>query len=772
MPIVSADLTATGTATVSWGEFMGGLLRSASQAVVSWTRNLADSTGVLNATGSGTMSASGSTVSTAIAVGGYTYESVTPTTFSVVSVLRRQPEPKISNTLGASMSNATFRVYGPTAPVGGQDVQLDFSDGYGVLVAGTVQTVSEVLEPFAARTWDITLIQYAWLLASRCPYGCWTGVSATTVVQALIAGFAPGFTSVNVQAALPAVTVTFNGTKTLVDCLNEIAQQVAGLVGACFFYVDVTKDVHFFETDATNLPEQLNNTTNTTLLQDPQPEYEIDDSQIRNRASILGVSTTVMADAPAGASEIEIDNGSYFTSSGMVSTGCQRIATNGSYSVSVSPARPTAPSTTGTNGGSGGGSLTFSASQANDATPPYAQPAGKIHVPVKYAFSVVEASGNESDLSDVASVGGLWTTSVGSIASVTGTTGGNVPQGILLRYKVTAYDSAGGIGILQAPNDTFITITLGGSDNAVAVALNDEWNPMTAGRHIWRQDNNTGLFYFVGSYPGRLAGTFTDTKASADLLQARANDAFGTPYFFDSTGKQVDVAIPSSAAGTSRKLYRSVGDASGQNFGPFRLLATLDAASTPYRDNNETPRPDQVLYNLSLGLSADGISSAPAGTEPPSTTPTITRTFLRVGGLSEAIPKGAKLSLFYQNDNLDSQAYYAARAGGDGIRELPTIVNESLTSYNAMAAVVAAQLSLFSSAIQTLRYSTLDNKSQVGKIIDVNLTSPPVVTTLMIQSVTLDWIRHLPGKPPRYNVVASSVKFTLNDFLRTALLAA
>ena len=59
-----------------------------------------------------------------------------------------------------------------------------------------------------------------------------------------------------------------------------------------------------------------------------------------------------------------------------------------------------------------------------------------------------------------------------------------------------------------------------------------------------------------------------------------------------------------------------------------------------------------------------------------------------------------------------------------------------------------------------------------GKTIVVNLASPPISQTLTIQSVDISEIDISPGTAPRFHVVASNVRFSLDDLIRRALVAA
>jgi hypothetical protein len=129
------------------------------------------------------------------------------------------------------------------------------------------------------------------------------------------------------------------------------------------------------------------------------------------------------------------------------------------------------------------------------------------------------------------------------------------------------------------------------------------------------------------------------------------------------------------------------------------------------------------------------------------------------------VPKGTEINIWIQRDDLVSQAEF-------GIRER-LIEDTSLMSQTLAAERGDAELDLFSQPIITVSYSTR-NPTKVGKLIDINLTNPPLVGNFAVQDVTISQIDEKPNPTgiereqlaPLYQVRASSVKFTLDDLLR------
>jgi hypothetical protein len=750
--IASGTLVVSCAATVAWvGDLIRhGTLLSFSQSTVRWTSVLAVSVGHLE--GSAAASFVGEALRTLLAVAAYTYDPVAVTLFT--GIYRLNPPPKISNALGSTLSTCTFRAIGVTAPPIGQDVVMDFADGFGELFRGTIQRVVQVFDGTPDHiSWDVTAVGYLWRLNGRSPRGCWDTVSATQVIQEAVENFAPGFNTTHVQADMPPVTLVLDGTKNFGDFLNDLANQIGASFKVDGFDI-------YFSTDPADMgesPEQLNNITNNTVLFTPQITYERDGSQIRNRATVFGASTTTKSDTLPGATEIEVANADLFTTSGLAASGCQRFRYGG-MRVTSTPV-PRAPS----------GSGLLSADQLFDAFGVFTD--GNVHSFVRYAIADVDAAGGESDLGTpvtssiwipwIDPPNGIGGTGTGGEASAS--TGGSVPDSVQLNYKRSlrttngeTFYNAGGTGI---------SIVLSPGENAVA------FSPFTpqgssirtyTGVNWWRQRQADSLWCLVGSTsPG---DPFTDTKSEAQLVQLAPLDVIGFGMnWLITTGFQVRLRIGTAPTGTTeRRVYRAVGDPfnGATSYGPYTLLTTIPGADpVEYIDNAATPRIDEILFSVLVNT----------GTPPPGALPPIVRTMLGgVSGITSRIPAGATLYLFAQADDLAAQAALATAAGGDGIREAPAIVDGSLTTPAMVQARANAEVTLFANAIETSTYSTRE-RSMPGPTIDIALTRPPITANLKIQSSTIDLIRYQPGKAPRYAVTASSIKFTIMDLMRRIL---
>ena len=144
-------------------------------------------------------------------------------------------------------------------------------------------------------------------------------------------------------------------------------------------------------------------------------------------------------------------------------------------------------------------------------------------------------------------------------------------------------------------------------------------------------------------------------------------------------------------------------------------------------------------------------------------------------GAPNAIAQGSIIHNFFQADDTASQRLLGAveldKNGNptDGIHEY-TVVDGSLKAQFQLFMRANAELELFSRPIVTVNYSTRDPKSLPGQIVHFALSNPPINGDFLIQEVTIDQIHDESDQAsPRYNVVASSVRYDLNDLLLAIL---
>jgi len=140
----------------------------------------------------------------------------------------------IRDVLNETPNTAQLTIDSP-APSAGQDLKIWLnSDDPRLLFAGAIQTDDLTFEGQRDQlVYPCTAIDDTSRLNKKRPFGTWTTTSATTVATDIVADFAPGFSTDHVEAGLPDITITFDGSEDFATCLGRIAShQKPRLIGA------------------------------------------------------------------------------------------------------------------------------------------------------------------------------------------------------------------------------------------------------------------------------------------------------------------------------------------------------------------------------------------------------------------------------------------------------------------------------------------------------------------------------------------------------------
>src|SRR6185436_12217852 len=216
--------------------------------------------------------------------------------------------------------------------------------------------------------------------------------------------------------------------------------------------------------------------------------------------------------------------------------------------------------------------------------------------------------------------------------------------------------------------------------------------------------------------------------------------------------------------------------ATGQyNAGATSILTTGAGSFAPTGGWFITSSGDRVRYAAVSGNSLTGIPVDGPGSIRTSvlysTTVVPVPALTGVTGLTVPIPRGARVHIWVQRDHVPAQDTQAAidvgnnRVLADGVYEGPILVDER-RGILSLTALCDATLAIFSRPIQTVRYATRDVKTKSGKPVTVALASPPITADLVIQEVQISEIDIAPGLYPRFEVTASSTRFSLDSLLR------
>lgn len=704
-----------------------------------------------------------------------------------------------------------------TAPVPGQDLRISLnSDTPRLLFHGTFQTVDLSYEGRPSQlAWTCQAVDDGTRANRKRPFGTWTNVSATTIAQYLIATFAPGFTAAGVQAGLPAISITFDGSDTLTSALTRITT----LIGGYFYFDDL--DLHLFLTEATDAPDDLD-TTPGRFLNDPPIHAQADDSQIRTRVYGKGHGEPLSADVAAGDTVLPVDNVVMFNP-----LGGQAIA-----GTTPDGAQSQILDYTGIELG-GAGSL-IGPSAAPSVAP---------------SLALALGTGIESGAHDYAVV---WVTAVGKtlpspISTITHATvaapvttplasNATRPYSVVDEWLVGAW----------APGDTVDVAysysfgsTIGSasmqstSASVVAVAAPDAWfhspgasakgvvirmyysaNPQVKYLWVWHRVNGGawrgwGSFGFT-NYP---SNTYTDVELTSPSIYSSVLSPPGSNPAYNQT-TLTGIAIGPSGT-TAREIYRTpigsaqlklqqtianntattgvtdatadaslganapTGDDSGLSTATGQINAgsttLLTAGAGPFETTGGWVRIGQQLVrhtgvsgNTLTGIPVSGIGAL-VNTVNYGEHVDVAPALLGVTGNALAMQKGTAVHIWVQRDDLAAQAALIAvdAAQGrvsDGVIE--HVISDGRFGEDRLIAQCDADLALFSRPLVTITYASRDPKTKSGKPIVVNLPSPPISETLTIQDVTIDQIDVSPGTPPRFTTTASSVRFSLEDMLR------
>lgn len=666
--------------------------------------------------------------------------------------IRRNPEIIVQKAHNDSPSSMNFT--DETEPELGQNVQLDMGDGFGVLGGGTVQCYTTRYEGQRTQlVHDLDVADYLWLLNKRRPFATFVDTPADVVAMYLFNNFAPfGYTASGIVADLPNVTVTFDGTQTYTECMSEIASQIAG-----HFRVDHQKIISLFLDDPETGPSVIDD-VNPYLLRENQITIQRDASQLRNRVFVSGDAANLMQPTLPGATVLEVDGIDIYNPDGG-----QGIINGDVFSYTGFER-----------------TLIYPPPDASSFTPgaliavPDNNQCGRIKTRVRYrvAFVIDGKASQLGPISNVALINQVPATG-GSISSIEVIPGaGQVPNGAS-QYIFGWADLLGGI---VAGGTGLATSAISNPTQAVIFhGVVTHTDPRVGARITWRRELVGATLYRETVRNNPLATDVIDVKSDASLGAIIPPDGINASQYNTTGSKSFFYGVPLGPAGTTaRRIYRQeaydydIFALNNENWTEPELCLTIEDNVTQGTISSmiEDTKPTRV-FSWSDEVNPGNPLPAP----PPPPPPKVRLVLLGVTGLQYAHEEGDPVAIFIQRDDFDSQLDRAQAEGGDGVHEY-FIADSSLRSDVMLANRGDAELTLFAQPIITVTYSTRE-KTDPGATLVFNLSDPPIVGTLKAVQVSIDKI-HVTDSTnpfaPRYNVTASSVKFTLQDLLRRVLL--
>jgi hypothetical protein len=200
----------------------------------------------------------------------------------------------VQDTLNDAPNLCRLTIDNATPPTVDETLRLTVgADPPVLLFNGTLQTVDQSFAGTPANIeWPCSAIDDTAAADRRRPFGTWVNVSATTIAQAIVTAFAPHFTTTHIEAALPAVSITFDGSESFIGCLARLATAVGGYCkvedGGVYLFLDDTADPPD-AVDVAHPPEF-----------EPPVTVSLDVSQIRTRVYGKGHSEPLLSDVLVG----------------------------------------------------------------------------------------------------------------------------------------------------------------------------------------------------------------------------------------------------------------------------------------------------------------------------------------------------------------------------------------------------------------------------------------------------------------------------------------
>jgi hypothetical protein len=416
-----------------------------------------------------------------------------------------------------------------------QPLRVSLRDGEHVLFAGALQNTNRtyVAGRPALSTWPASAIDDTARANERRPFGTWTNVSASTVAAELAARVAPDFATA-IEAGLPSVTITYDGTETLIAALVRLATLIGG-------YAKVEHNtIALFTSDPSDPPDPID--LAHPPLNDPPIQIAVDVSQLRTRVYGKGYGEQVPSDVAAGESIIPLADGAQFTA-----TGGQAIT-----GTTADGAQHQVIHYGSVLAGAGGTLVGIGASPSTGPTVTITGGAGIESGDHDWAYVYVTALGKSRPSPLARRTIGTLDPPPTAPAAAAPSSGGGLDLGSHRYYPV--FRTPGGRTTAGPPSNA-ITVTQVAPPSAIGLAQNGDGGAST--------DIVPGATYWY-RYSFYRPADGAETTLSTQWAGIVAN-AFGSAIQIDLNG------CNTPPAGFRRRWYRTV--ANGSHLGPYRRVA-------------------------------------------------------------------------------------------------------------------------------------------------------------------------------------------------------
>jgi hypothetical protein len=259
---------------------------------------------------------------------------------------------EITDILNDQPDTARMVVFGFT-PVVGQPIVIGSGSISNRVFGGAITKATSISVPKAAKEfWEISCTDTSWFLNRRLVTKQYSAQAAHLVVIDLIAVYAPDFTVANVMTSSPTLPadIAFKAER-----LSDAITRICKLIG-WNWYPDFRQDVHFFDEETSQAPNDL--TATSTSFEDLNWEPTIE--QVRTRVYVEGGGGTAAAPVAVGATALPVDECSWYASGGGTVVAGSNLITYTGRSTASGPGNLTGIAA------SGAGSILYAIRQGDD----------------------------------------------------------------------------------------------------------------------------------------------------------------------------------------------------------------------------------------------------------------------------------------------------------------------------------------------------------------------------------------------------------------------
>jgi hypothetical protein len=731
----------------------------------------------------------------------------------------------IEQILNEQTDTAAFVARG-WVPVTGQQLDLyvgDRTPGQQVFGGRILETTTRyLLRPIAKNVvYDVHSVDPTWLLKRTKVLASYVNQSATVIVLDLIARFARGVTTTAVQQGLPTIPALTFTNEDLPTCLTTICQQVGA-----YWFLDYASVLHLF-TVADRPASAITQANPGTSANHALTE---DLSQVVTRIIGRGGGVGAAVDTPKGFTELPLEQGDalpvswYQSSGGLVEVNSQRLTYTGikgdkgagatlgtGNAPTVKPGLAPA-SGSGLASGTYQYAISYKTASGETLVGPVASFVTGGSAPTLFQTTMREdyynrppgmmtTGGSYSWRVAIAYEGGGYSLGPPTATYVVSAKYYQIYVGFRATDPVTGFDyntafmSNGPAKIIQT---LIYRTTNGGATWYLSTLNNGPYVPAADGWYKLYDDIIDADLPVMGAYPPGATATFNAVKVTVPVSphpSVTGRAVYRSTVNGSALKKLTDLANNTTTSYTDTTADASLGAAppvadTSQLREEGQVLAgsptMLVTNPQPFLDDGGASGGWVRLGNMTVrytGISGNSLTGIPP-TGPGSITATA-----RYGAQVLVQPRligipasgtGAILlpirmgdlvivRLEIQDDN--AAAALASKMGSadykDGLVE--HVISDSRFTPSELLAQMQATLAERKDPQRTVTYETRDTTHEIGRLVTINLTAPPIVGTFRIQRVRLTEIAFAGAANyvlPKRLVEATNRLYTFADLLR------